>query len=171
MLANPQQQLLDDVQAIVGRLGRTRPALLPILEEVQARHGCVPDAAMQAVADALGIHPSEVHGVVSFYAFLHHEARGRFQLRLCRTIGCDLAGTARVARQLENELGIAFGETTRDGRFSLEWASCLGQCDQGPALLANERVYTRVTPERVHEVIEDCRRVFGAHAAQPAPAH
>jgi [NiFe] hydrogenase diaphorase moiety large subunit len=73
-----------------------------------------------------------------------------------------------VARQLENELGIVFGQTTPDGRFSLEWASCLGMCDQGPALLVNEIVYTKVTPETVHQIIEDCRKVFGAHAAQAA---
>jgi [NiFe] hydrogenase diaphorase moiety large subunit len=91
-------------------------------------------------------------------------------VRLCQTISCDLAGKARVARQLENELGIAFGETTPDGRFSLEWASCLGMCDQGPALLVNDRVYTRVTPDQVHQIIEDCRKVFGAHAAQPVHA-
>ncbi len=55
-----------------------------------------------------------------------------------------------MARQLENDLGIAFGETTPDGRFSLEWANCLGMCDQGPALLVNDHVYTQVTPEQVH---------------------
>ena len=75
-----------------------------------------------------------------------------------------------MARQLENELGIRFGETTPDGRFSLEWASCLGMCDQGPALLVNDRVYTRVSPEQVHRIIDDCRKVFGAHAAQAAHA-
>ena len=125
---------------------------------------------MQVVADELGIHPAEVYGVVSFYAFLRQEARGRFVFRLCQTISCDLAGKARVARQLENDLGIPFGETTPDGRFSLEWASCLGMCDQGPALLVNDRVYTRVTPEQVHEIIDECKRTFGAHARQAAHA-
>jgi NADH:ubiquinone oxidoreductase subunit E len=165
-----QQKMQDDIRAIVDQQGRTRAALMPVLQEIQCRHSSVPDFAMQVVADELGIHPAEVYGVVSFYAFLHHEARGRFQVRLCRTISCDLAGKSRVARQLENELGIPFGGTTADGRFSLEWASCLGMCDQGPALLVNDRVYTRVTPDQVHQIIEDCRRVFGAHAAQPAHA-
>ena len=73
-----------------------------------------------------------------------------------------------MARQLENDLGIAFGETTGDGRFGLEWASCLGMCDQGPALLVNDRVYTRVTPEQVHEIIDECKSTFGAHARQAA---
>ena len=166
MLVNQQQKIQDEVRDMLRRHGRTRAALIPILQELQREYSSVTDFAMQVVADELGLHPAEVYGVVSFYAFLHHEAKGRFLVRLCRTISCDLSGMTRVARQLENELGIAFGETTSDGRFSLEWASCLGMCDQGPALLVNDRVYTRVTPDQVHQIIEDCRRVFGAHAAQ-----
>jgi [NiFe] hydrogenase diaphorase moiety large subunit len=170
MLVNQQQKVQEDIQALVARYGRARASLMPILQDVQRKYTHVSDFAMQVIADELGIHPAEVYGVVTFYAFLHHEAKGRFQIRLCQTISCDLAGKARLARQLENELGISFGGTTPDGRFSLEWASCLGMCDQGPALLVNDRVYTKVTPDQVHQIIEDCRRVFGAHAAQPAHA-
>jgi len=170
MLVSQQQRLQDEIRTLVAQHGKDRPALMPILQELQRKYASISDFAMQVVADELGIHPAEVYGVVTFYAFLHHEPRGRFQVRLCQTISCDLAGKARVARQLENELGIAFGETTADGRFSLEYASCLGMCDQGPALLVNDRVYTRVTPDQVHHIIEDCRKVFGAHAAQPVHA-
>ena len=170
MIVGQQQKMQDEIRELIGQHGRTRAALLPVLQELQRRHASISDFAMQVVADELGIHPAEVYGVVTFYAFLHHVPMGRFQIRLCQTISCDLAGKARVARQLENELGIAFGETTPDGRFSLEWASCLGMCDQGPALLVNDHVYTRVTPDQVHQIIEDCRKVFGAHAAQPAHA-
>jgi len=170
MLVSQQQRLQDEIRTLVAQHGKDRPALMPILQELQRKYASISDFAMQVVADELGIHPAEVYGVVTFYAFLHHEPRGRFQVRLCQTISCDLAGKARVARQLENELGIAFRETTADGRFSLEYASCLGMCDQGPALLVNDRVYTRVTPDQVHHIIEDCRKVFGAHAAQPVHA-
>jgi [NiFe] hydrogenase diaphorase moiety large subunit len=170
MLVSQQQKLQEEIQALVAQHGTTRAALMPVLQELQRKYASVSDFAMQVVADELGIHPAEVYGVVTFYAFLHHEPQGRFHVRLCQTISCDLAGKSRVARQLENELGIAFGETTPDGRFSLEWASCLGMCDQGPALLVNDRVYTRVTPDQVHQIIDDCRKVFGAHAAQPVHA-
>jgi len=170
MLVNRQQRMQDLIRRLVERHGRTRSALIPILQDLQRDESVVSDFAMQVVADELGIHPAEVYGVVSFYSFLDHEPRGRFVLRLCRTISCEMAGKSRVARQLENELGIAFGQTTADGRFSLEWASCLGMCDQAPALLVNERVYARVTPDQVHSILEECRQVFGAHAAQPEHA-
>ncbi len=166
MLVGQQQRLQEDIREIVAQHGRTRSALIPVLQELQKRHTTVSDFAMQAVADALGIHPAEVYGVTSFYAFLRQPARGRFVFRLCQTISCELGGKSRVARQLENDLGIGFGETTGDGRFGLEWASCLGMCDQGPALLVNDRVYTRVTPEQVHQIIDECKSTFGAHARQ-----
>ena len=170
MLVSQQQKLQEDIRELVTRHGRTRASLLPVLQDIQKRYSSVPDFAMQVVADELGLHPAEVYGVVSFYAFLDHQPRGRFVVRLCRTISCELACKSRIACQLENELSISFGQTTPDGRFSLEWASCLGLCDQGPALLVNDRVWTHVTPDQVHAIIEDCRKVFGAHAAQPAHA-
>jgi [NiFe] hydrogenase diaphorase moiety large subunit len=166
MLVGQQQRLQDDIRALVERFGRKRSALIPVLQELQKTHTTVSDFAMQVVADELSIHPAEVYGVTSFYAFLRQESRGRFVFRLCGTISCELSGKSRVARQLENDLGIRFGETTADGRFGLEWASCLGMCDQGPALLVNDRVYTGVTPEQVHVIIDECKSTFGAHARE-----
>ena len=166
MLVGQQQRLQDDIRALVERFGRKRSALIPVLQELQKAHTTVSDFAMQVVADELSIHPAEVYGVTSFYAFLRQESRGRFVFRLCGTISCELSGKSRVARQLENALGIRFGETTADGRFGLEWASCLGMCDQGPALLVNDRVYTGVTPEQVHAIIDECKSTFGAHARE-----
>jgi len=75
-------------------------------------------------------------------------------------------GQGRHPRQLETELGIAFGETSEDGRFTLEWANCMGMCDQGPALLVNDRVYTRVTPETVREIAAECRAAYSGHTAE-----
>jgi NADH:ubiquinone oxidoreductase subunit E len=161
MLVTPEREIRRELEVLAERLGRERAALIPMLQEVKRKHGYVPDLAMQGIADLLGIHPSEVYGVVTFYSFLNDLTQGRFVIRLCRTVSCDLAGKAAVARQLENDLGIRFGETTRDGYFTLEWASCLGMCDRGPALLVNERVFPAVTPHQVDEIIAQCRHTFG----------
>jgi [NiFe] hydrogenase diaphorase moiety large subunit len=171
MLVTEQQKLNDALQELAKLHGRKRDALLPILQEVQRRHGHISGYAMQVIADLLGIHPVEVHSVTSFYAFLTVRPQGRYVIRLCRTISCDMAGKERVARQLENDLGIKFGETTPDGKFTLEWANCLGMCDQGPALLVNEQVFTKVTPEQVHDILDECRRTFSAHAMASKEEH
>ena len=167
-LMTQQERLRDELVQLVERFGSDRSALLPILQEVQKRYFHISDYAMQLIANQLGIHPVEVHSVVSFYSFLDFESKGRFIIRLCQTLCCNMAGKDRVVRQLENDLGIQFGQTTTDGKFTLEFANCIGMCDQGPALLVNDQVYTKVTPEMVHQIIENCRKVFGLHATQPA---
>jgi len=171
MLVSEHVRLAKDIEELVSRYGRGREALIPILQEVQRKYAHISSHAMQVIADQLDIHPVEVHSVVSFYAFLNARAQGRFVIRLCRTISCDMAGKDRVARQLENDLGIKFGETTPDSKFTLEWANCLGMCDQGPALLVNDQVYTAVTPEQVHEILEQCRRTFSPHALAAQEQH
>jgi [NiFe] hydrogenase diaphorase moiety large subunit len=166
MLITEQEKIKQDIAAWAGRYGRARPNMLPVIQEIQRKYRRVSDFAMQVVADQFGIHPVEVHSVVSFYSFLDDKPKGRFVIRLCRTISCDMACKDRVAKQLENDLGIKFGQTTPDGKFSLEWANCLGMCDQGPALLVNEEVYTRVTPSTVHDILETCRGTFGIYALE-----
>jgi NADH:ubiquinone oxidoreductase subunit E len=171
MLVTEQVRLEKELQELAQRLGRGREALLPLLQEIQRKYGRISGHAMQVIADLLDIHPVEVHSVVSFYAFLNACPQGKFVIRLCRTVSCDMAGKERVARQLENDLGIRFGETTPDGKFSLACANCLGMCDQGPALLVNDQVYTQVAPEQVHCILEECRVKFAAHALAAKEAH
>ena len=166
MLNTERDRMQSEIRALADKLGRNRTSLVPILLEVKRKYHRIDSFAMQVIGDLLGIHPVEVHSVVFFYAFLGDQPQGRFVIRLCRTISCAMQGKDRVMRQLENDLGIRFGETTADGSFTLEWANCMGMCDQGPALLVNDRIYTRVTPETVHDILGECRRVFGVHAAE-----
>ena len=168
MLLTERERLREELVDLTGRIGRDRGSLLLILQEVQRRYYYISEFAMQVIADLMDIHPVEVSSVVSFYSFLEEKPQGQFVIRLCRTITCDMADKASVARQLENDLGVEFGQTTPDGKFSLVWANCLGMCDQGPAMLVNDRVYTRVTPEGVLEILDECRRTFGVHAMSHA---
>ncbi len=159
-LGSRLNSLQDEIDELSEQWGTERTSLIPILQEIKKRHSVISSYAMQCVADRLSISPADVYGVVSFYSFLHEKYHGKFIIRLCRTISCDMAGKEAIARQLQNDLGIKFGETTADGKFSLEWANCVGMCDQGPAVLVNEQVFTRVTPEKVHEIIEACERIY-----------
>jgi [NiFe] hydrogenase diaphorase moiety large subunit len=171
MLISDQDQLKQDIQDWTEKYGNDRSALIPILQEIQIKHQYITEHAMQLVADVLGLHPVEVYGVVSFYSFLDNKPKGKFIIRLCRTISCDMQGKDNVARQLENDLGIRFGQTTEDGLFTLEWASCLGMCDQGPAMLVNEQIFTHVTPEKVYDILAGCRKAFTSYAVQQQEEH
>jgi [NiFe] hydrogenase diaphorase moiety large subunit len=164
MLLTEREHLREELLELIGQIGRDRSALLPILQEVQRKYFHISEYCMQVIADLLDLHPVEVHSVVSFYSFLDERPQGQFVIRLCRTVTCDMAGKEHVAQQLRNDLQIDFGQTTPDGKFSLGCANCLGMCDQGPAMLVNERIFTRVTPEKVHGILAECRQMFGAHA-------
>ena len=166
MLMTERDRVAMEIRTLADKWGHDRVSLVPILQEVKRNYYRIDSYAMQVIADELGIHPVEVDSVASFYAFLGRQPQGKFVIRLCRTISCEMQGKDRVAKQLETDLGIPFGGTTKDGRFTLEWAICLGMCDQGPALLVNDRVFTGVTPERVHGILEDCRQTFGVHASE-----
>ena len=157
MPVTQQEQLRADVTALVEKLGPGRSSLIPILADVKRRFHEVDAESMQTIADVLDIHPVEIYSVASFYAFLHGAPEGQFVIRLCGTLSCDFAGKDAVADALTDELGVGFDETTSDGLFTLEWASCVGMCDQGPALLVNDQVHTRVTPEAAREIVVACR--------------
>ncbi|MBF0407983.1 MAG: NADH-quinone oxidoreductase subunit NuoE [Candidatus Riflebacteria bacterium] len=166
MLAIEKDQLKNDIWEIAKKFDNHRSGLMPVLQHIQRKYRYISSEAMQEAADAFRIHPVEVHGVVSFYSFLSTDKKGKYIVRLCRTISCDMAGKRDIARQLENDLKIKFGETTKDGLFSLEFTNCLGMCDQGPAMMVNEEVFTKVTPEGVADIIENYRRRFGPTVSQ-----
>ncbi len=157
MLVTEKNSLTEEIEKLVENYGNSRSALLSILQEIQKRHSYVSDFAQQEVARLLDIHPVEVYSVISFYAFLNSTPKGRNIVRLCRTITCDMHGKDNVAKAIERELGIKFGETTKDKKFTLDYANCLGMCDQGPAMLVNDQIYSKLTPERAVEILNDIK--------------
>lgn len=166
MLAYERDQLKLEIIEMAKKCNHHRSGLIPVLQHVQKVSRHISPEAMQDVAASFNIHPVEVMGVVSFYSFLSIEKKGKFIIRLCQTVTCDMIGKDAVARQLENELDIEFGETTVDGMFTLEFTNCLGMCDQGPAMLVNDEIHTKVTPEKVADIIESYKNRFGANVAQ-----
>lgn len=157
MLIFEKNTMTEEIEQLVGKYGRNRSSLLPILQDIQRKHKHIPDFAQQEVARLLDIHPVEVYSVITFYAFLNTKPKGRNIVRLCQTISCDMQGKANVAKAIERELGITFGETTKDNKFTLEFANCLGLCDQGPAMIINERVYYKLTPEKVVQILNETK--------------
>ncbi|RJP61065.1 MAG: NADH-quinone oxidoreductase subunit NuoE [Ignavibacteriales bacterium] len=157
MLVLEKNALTEELEGLIEQYGSDRTALMPILQAIQKKHKYVSDFAQQEIARLLGIHPVEVYSVISFYSFLTSEPKGRNIVRLCQTITCDLAGKANVANAIERELGIKFGETTKDKRITLEYANCLGMCDQGPAMIVNDRVYSHLTPEKAVQILNEVK--------------
>lgn len=157
MFVHEKNAVSDFIGDLTRKYGRQRSSLLPILQEIQHKYNYVSDFAQQEVARNLDIHPVEVYSVISFYAFLYDRPRGRNIVRFCKTIICELAGARAVAEAVKRELGIGFGETTKDGKITLEYANCIGMCDKSPAMLVNERVYSGLDPEQACKIIREIK--------------
>jgi NADH:ubiquinone oxidoreductase subunit E len=152
---------MDDIQNVVrdlvGANGNNRSSLLPILQGVVEKQHFLSNEAMVEVAKALNLSTADVYGTASFYAFLETKPRGRFVIRVCKTIVCDMHGKKQILKTIEDLLKIKLGETTHNQKFSLLETNCLGWCHKGPAMLVNDAVYTELTPEKVREIIDSYR--------------
>jgi formate dehydrogenase subunit gamma len=141
------------IEAIVREHGDKPGGLLPLLHAIQDRLTYVPREAVPIIAEALNLSRAEVHGVVSFYHLFRTTAPGKQVLYLCRAEACQAMGARRLEEHVKQTLGIDFHETTADGRFSLEPVYCLGNCACSPAVMIDETVHGRVSPERIDELL------------------
>jgi formate dehydrogenase subunit gamma len=138
---------------------RTRPgALIEILHGVQAELGFIPPAAVPVLAEELNLSRAEVHGVVSFYHYFRHSAPGQQTIRVCQAESCQSMNSDGLTEHVKKTLGVDFHETTADGKFTLEPVYCLGNCACSPAVMRNEDLYGRVTPQRFDELLAEWKR-------------
>jgi NADH-quinone oxidoreductase subunit E len=142
------------VKELSDKHGRSRESLMPILQGIVEKHNYLTDEAMVEVARELDISTAEVYGTASFYTFLDTSVRGKYIIRVCKTITCSMKGKAEIIQTIEDMLKIKVGETTSDKMFSLIETNCIGWCHKAPAILINEMPYTELTPEKVVEVLK-----------------
>ena len=145
---------LHQVALICARYHDDPHRMLDILRDVQDELRCILRDTMRTVADKTGLTEVAVEGVASFYAFLSQEPKGRITIRLCDDIIDRYAGLPQVAEAFEAALGIAVGQTSADGAFSLEYTPCIGMCDQAPGAMINNVIVTGLTPEKVRQIAE-----------------
>jgi NADH-quinone oxidoreductase subunit E len=143
------------VKELSDKHGRQRESLMPILQGIVQEHNYLTDEAMVEVAKELDISAAEVYGTASFYTFLDTQVKGKYVIRVCKTITCSMKGKSDIIHTLEDILKIKVGETTTDRRFSMIETNCIGWCHKAPAILINEMPYTELTPEKVSEIIKD----------------
>ena len=143
------------VKELSDKHGHARESLMPILQAIVLKHNYLTDEAMVEVARELDISAAEVYGTASFYTFLDTQVKGKYVIRVCKTITCSMKGKSDIIHTLEEMLKIKVGETTADKQFSLIETNCIGWCHKAPAILINELPYTELSPEKVSEIIKD----------------
>ncbi|WP_111495874.1 MULTISPECIES: NADH-quinone oxidoreductase subunit NuoE [Marinobacter] len=129
-------------------------ACIEALKIIQRRHGWVPDNAIPAIADLLGIAPAAVEGVATFYSLIFRQPVGRHVILLCDSSSCFLTDYEGLRDAFIERLGIGFGQTTGDGRFTLLPVCCLGACDRGPALMIDDDTFGPVGPGDLDQLLE-----------------
>ncbi|MGI9950980.1 NADH-quinone oxidoreductase subunit NuoE [Moorellaceae bacterium AZ2] len=131
----------DKLEQIIAAHRGQPSALIQVLHQAQDLIGYLPKQVLIAIADGLGVSLSEVYSVVSFYAHFTTKPKGRYQVSVCKGTACYVKGAPEILERLQKELGIKPGDSTDDGKFSLEVVRCLGACGLAPVMMVNKRAH------------------------------
>lgn len=145
----------ETARAVAAEHGNRPDELIEILHDVQSALGYVPEAVVPALAQVLNLSRAEVHGVVTFYHDFRAKPAGRHVLKLCRAEACQSMGGEALVERAEHRLGVACGETSADGRVTLEPVYCLGLCATAPSAMIDGRIVGRMTAERLDALLKE----------------
>lgn len=147
----------DEIADILSRYPVKRSALIPLLYVAQRDQGYVSEAVMQEIARLLGMTPPQVYETVTFYTMFNLKPVGKFHIQVCKSLMCALVGSDTLIGWIKTRLGIAPGESTADGLFTLSAVECLAACGTGPMMQINEDYYERVTEDKLDRILADLR--------------
>jgi NADH-quinone oxidoreductase subunit E len=148
----------EDLEIILSKYpGNKKDGLLPILQEIQDKQGYLTDELLAGVGKYLNLPSNKVYGVATFYDQFRFHPQGLYHIKLCRGTACHLFGSATYLEEIEKQLKVKAGTTSRDRRYSLEISSCMGACESAPVLLVNETYYAHVTPVDLEKILRSLK--------------
>ena len=136
-------------------------ALIPLLQDIQEAFGYILPEFIEPIADALNLYPSQVQGVITFYAGFSLEPKGKNVIKICRGTACHVKGGRSILRFTKRELGLDEGETSLDYQFTLETVACLGACFLAPAMMVNRNYFGKLSPPKVATVLKQYGKELG----------
>jgi len=147
-----------ELRALLSEFPPQRGSLLPILREVDETYGHVSEEAVDEIADYLNLTANQVFGVLTFYSELRTKPHGERTVKFCVGPACYLKGIEKIERAFEEKLGVRVGETTPDGKFTLEPTHCNGTCAQSPMIYLDDTIYGQVKAEDAPKILEEWQR-------------
>ncbi|MDP2726131.1 MAG: NADH-quinone oxidoreductase subunit NuoE [Dehalococcoidia bacterium] len=147
-----------ELKALLSEFPPQRGSLLPILREVNETHGYVSEEAVDQIAEYLNMTANQVFGVLTFYSELRTSPAGDKTIKFCIGPACHLRGIEKIERSFEDNLGVKMGETTPDGKFTLEPTHCNGTCAQSPMLYVDDAIYGKVKAEDAPKILEEWQK-------------
>ncbi len=152
MIQMPTQNTIEN---ILAEYGRERDNLIPLLQEVQEHLQYLSPDAVRQVADHLGLSENDVYGVATFYTQFRFVPPGLHHVRVCQGTACHVRGSDMIMDAIRRKTGIEPGQTSEDGKFSLEQVACFGSCALAPVVVLDDKVYGRMTAAKTKKIIED----------------
>src|SRR5688500_17509739 len=150
-------QLLAEIDEMITHYPVKRSASLMLLHAVQEHFGYISKEAIVWIAAKLELQPINIYELVTFYPMFRQEPAGKYQLKVCRTLSCALAGSGKLHKHFCEQFGLdpkAHGvQTSKDGKFSVEFVECLASCGTGPVIMCNEDFYEAVSPAKADEIV------------------
>jgi NADH-quinone oxidoreductase subunit E/NADP-reducing hydrogenase subunit HndA len=146
---------INFIKDVCKSYGNKPGEVINVLHKVQGEYGYLPAEVQELVAKELGIPVSRVYGIVSFYSFFTMTPKGEHPISVCLGTACYVRGAEKVLDELKRQLGIGVGEVTPDGKFSLTCLRCVGACGLAPVIEVGDKVYGRMTPDRVKDVLAE----------------
>ncbi|MGN1298920.1 MAG: NADH-quinone oxidoreductase subunit NuoE [Candidatus Scatovivens sp.] len=150
-----EKQNKEELRKILEKYEKDKSNLIQILNEVQEKYGYIPEFAQTEIANYLGIEKAEVYGVITFYSRFTLNPKGKYSVSICLGTACFVKGSEKLLDKAKEILGIEEGQTTSDGKFSIDATRCIGACGLAPVFTINDEVYGKATPEILEKVIRE----------------
>ena len=150
-----KKRLDKEMAELLKDFSHDKDNLIKILEETQNKYGYIPQYTQYIIADYLNMPASEVYGVISFYSRFSTKPKGKYNVSVCLGTACFVKGSKDLLERAKTHLGIDEGETTPDGKFSLDTLRCVGACGLAPVFIINEEVYGKATVKKMDEILNE----------------
>ncbi|MGI5911021.1 MAG: NADH-quinone oxidoreductase subunit NuoE [Syntrophomonadaceae bacterium] len=146
---------MNDYKEIISRYKNMPGGIIEAYHAIQKEYNYIPEDAIWAAGEVFGIPKAKAYGVATFYSYFKVGKRGKYVIRICESAPCHIAGADEVIKALEEELGIKMGETTDDGKFTLEFTECVGQCQATPVITINSKPYENVDAQKIKNILAE----------------
>lgn len=151
------EEMYQELEQFIDSMPSTKGELIRVLHKAQEIFGYLPEEVQKFVGKKLNVPTAKVFGVVSFYSYFTMIPKGQYDIALCLGTACYVRGAEKILDALSKELGIGVGETTPDGKFSITGLRCIGACGLAPVFTIGEKVYGRITPDMVSDILNEYR--------------
>lgn len=145
-----------DLEEFIAKQDNKEAALIAVLHKAQELYGYLGEEVQVFISEKLNVSKSKIYGVISFYSYFTTEPKGKYVINVCTGTACFVRGAGDVLEEIKLKLGIKEGQTTKDGRYTLDTLRCVGACGIAPVVCVNDKVYGNFTKEQVEDILKEC---------------